>query len=116
MGNLCKSQTAESAYRHDGLRKHHSVDDGKPIHAGPILGISATGGAVYTASEDKRIGKVSIQPDVPLGLEVKYFESHTKAVNKVDASAAAEKNIIWTASRDLSIKQVNARRSLFRTL
>lgn len=60
-------------------------------------------GSLFTCSDDKRIARLecNCSPNEPES--VKYYEGHTKTVNKV----AANGNILWSASRDLSIKQVS---------
>ena len=68
------------------------------IHDGSIANICAFKNHLVSCSEDKRVALFDWDlPDAP-----KYFIGHTKAVNRVFGS----QSFIWSASRDLSIRQV----------
>ena len=59
---------------------------------------------MFTCSDDKRIAKLDcINNNEGLNSPVTYYEGHTKAVNKI----AINGDKLWSASRDLSIKQVS---------
>ena len=92
-----------------------------PIHQGPILGISCcsttiSNHSLYTCSDDNKAALVELnshgnqETDIKV---IKYFEGHAKAVNKVlhvnssNESDSSRSNMIWTASRDLSLKLVS---------
>ena len=86
-----------------------ATSDVNPLHEGAILGISCIPGMTVACSDDRLI---SAYPWIDASPPVKpfYFRGHTKAVNKVivSKSAALEGRArVWSASRDLSIRQVS---------
>jgi hypothetical protein len=80
---------------------------GQPIHQGSVLGLSLDSGKekLFTCSDDKRIAIIgedyfTLGPSVDRRIE--YLEGHTRAVNRL----CVHGNFAYSASRDLSLRQV----------
>ena len=107
MGNCGNSQRYSSNDKskpssHDSQQQ---LEDARMIHNGSVLGLEYANGHLYTGSDDKTIGNLAIQEFCQ---DVKYsplhFTGHTKAVNRLLFST---ENVLWSASRDLSIRMVS---------
>ena len=68
------------------------------IHNEYVSCISTYKNKLLTCSGDKRIALFAAD----LSGEVKYFHGHSKSINRI----LGGRKFIWSASRDLSIKQV----------
>lgn len=75
------------------------------IHKGSILGMASSlkDRCFYTCSDDKRIAKIVL--DSNKWRVQKYFDGHVKSVNRICINE--DNTSLWSASRDLSLKQWN---------
>ena len=99
MGN-CNSDV-----HNDSVRRalSNDIEILSSIHKGSILGMASSikDRCFYTCSDDKRIAKIGINNN---NWRVqKYFDGHVKSVNRICINE--DNTILWSASRDLSLKQ-----------
>lgn len=91
-----------SQYRKEQIEEIITNNGVPPIHKGSILGVIDTTCGLVTCSDDTRVGVIEKRLDGSLASKFSYLDGHKKAVNK----ASSRGNILWTASRDLGVKQV----------
>ncbi len=79
------------------------------IHNGSILGMVSSNKdcCFYTCSDDKRIAKISFSQfeGINKWIVQDYLEGHKKSVNRICIND--DNTILWSAARDLSLKQWN---------
>lgn len=108
MGNCSTQQTKDKLNRYNQTIETvpKKIEYRQPLHDGPILSIVRLSHKYMAlCSEDKRLSVVDrekVMNDVDY--RPKYFLGHTKAVNRV----VLLDQMLWSASRDRSIRQVNA--------
>ena len=103
MGNSCN----HSNYAENETSKTHidsSVKVGKFLHNGSILGVTSLDATrLVTCSDDCTVAIFDIsQFGVGESYSPIYCKGHEKSVNRV----AVHNGSIWSASRDLSLRQV----------
>lgn len=104
MGNCGNTQRYASSSNSPSDADSQQLTDGRCLHQGSILGLGYAEGQLYTCSDDKSIGKLSVDKLCrDKHYEGVYFKGHEKAVNRLVMSA---KNRLWSASRDLSVRLV----------
>jgi hypothetical protein len=108
MGNFCNGNRGLQYNSNNVITLNVNNSENKkisfPIHHGSIWDVSCLDNAILTASEDCRVGLNAVLPNHHLDGNPIYFEGHRKAVNRIVQS----NNKLWSASRDLSVKQVTA--------
>ena len=104
MGN-CNSQ-ARHEYDVNSIPAEGASGTNAPLHQGCILGhLEIDNGQVITCSEDKTIGVIDKRRlFTNRDYRPAYMMGHTKAVNRLAWTTIDQS--IWSASRDLSLKQV----------
>lgn len=107
MGNYNSTKRGKTYSNSSGRIKSNEVSNAlaqtTAIHKGPILGICSNNLIdVFTCSDDNKIA-LSLYDGKPNN-SIKFYEGHSKAVNKVLYTASS--NTLWSASRDLSLKNV----------
>ena len=107
MGNYNSTKRGKAYSKSAGHVKSNELSNAlaqtAAIHKGPILGICSNKLIdLFTCSDDNKIALSKY--DGKQNNSIKYYEGHSKAVNKV--LYTENSNSLWSASRDLSLKNV----------
>lgn len=87
--------------------KNNFYSRGPSIHNGSVLGLASASSCLLSCSDDKSISILRQNKESQMWEKQASLIGHDKAVNRVAIRSTEHGNIVWSASRDLSIRQVS---------